>query len=122
MDHVDKLRLNRSLRRDSVYDDERSIRDIIGPYMHNDRLNEIPEQERNAIWEKRFECMTCEPDGLPCLLYCVEWNNRNEVAEVTALLKDWPTLSVERALELLDYAYADQSVRKYAVACLKTVK
>lgn len=90
--------------------------------MNNDRLNEMHEQERNAIWSKRYECLKIAPDGLPSLLYCVEWNDRDEVAEVTNLLKDWPALSVERALELLDYAYADQSVRGYAVQCLENVK
>lgn len=36
--------------------------------------------------------------------------------------QEWPILCVERALELLDYAYADVYVRRYAVECLKTVK
>ena len=44
-----------------------------------------------------------------------------EVAEATALVQEWPNLPVERALELLDYAYADQSVRSFAVQCLRDV-
>lgn len=115
------MRKIKELNRDSAHD-ERSVIEILAPYMNNDRLNEMHEQERNAIWSKRYECLTNAPDGLPCLLYCVEWNDRDEVAEVTNLLKDWPALSVERALELLDYAYADQSVRGYAVQCLENVK
>lgn len=65
--------------------------------------------------------MESDPEGLPCLLYCVEWNNRNEVSEITRLLQKWPPIPIERALELLDYAYADQSVRRYAVNCLRNV-
>lgn len=119
--HAEKTRLNASLKRD-YYNDDRSIKDILQPYLNNDRLNEIPEQERNAIWENRNNCLTMEPSGLNCLINCVEWNNKNEVAEITSLLKQWPMLCVERALELLDYAYADVNVRKYAVNCLKNVR
>jgi phosphatidylinositol-4,5-bisphosphate 3-kinase len=45
-----------------------------------------------------------------------------QVSEVTALLQQWPKLPVEKALELLDYAYADQAVRNFAVQCLKDVR
>lgn len=70
----------------------------------------------------RYELLEEDPEGLPCLLYCIEWNDRHEVAEVTHLLQKWPPISVERALELLDYGYADQTVRRYAVNCLKRVQ
>ncbi|XP_055587422.1 phosphatidylinositol 4,5-bisphosphate 3-kinase catalytic subunit beta isoform [Uranotaenia lowii] len=121
LEHANKMRrINRHLNRDSA-EEIRPIKEILMPYMHNDRLNDMHEQDRNAIWAKRRECMTLESDGLPCLLYCVEWNDRNEVAEIISLLKEWPLLPVERALELLDYAYADQYVRRYAVKCLRTI-
>lgn len=108
----------------SPTDDDRSIISILQPYMHNDRINDISEQESKEIWERRFDCMRYQPDALPCLLYCVEWNNRDEVAEVTRILNDWPQdkMSVERTLELLDYAYADFFVRRFAVECLKKIK
>ncbi|XP_053691450.1 phosphatidylinositol 4,5-bisphosphate 3-kinase catalytic subunit beta isoform [Sabethes cyaneus] len=122
IDHAAKMRrINRNLNRDSA-EEVRPIKEILMQYMHNERLNDIHEQDRNAIWAKRRECMMLEPDGLPCLLYCVEWNNRNEIAEITSLLQEWPLLPVERALELLDYAYADQYVRRYAVKCLRTIQ
>lgn len=70
----------------------------------------------------RYDCMYDLPQGLPCLLHCVEWNDRDEVSEMRSLLKQWQPLSEERALELLDYAYADCSVRRFAVNCLKMLK
>lgn len=108
----------------SPNDDERSIISILQPYMHNDRINDISEQESKEIWERRFDCMQWQPDALPCLLYCVEWNNRDVVSEVTRILNEWPQdkMSVERTLELLDYAYADPFVRRFAVECLKKIK
>lgn len=36
-------------------------------------------------------------------------------------MQQWPKLPVEKALELLDYAYADQNVRNFAVRCLMDV-
>lgn len=36
-------------------------------------------------------------------------------------MQQWPKLPVEKALELLDYAYADQNVRSFAVRCLMDV-
>lgn len=70
----------------------------------------------------RNDCLVDLPQGLPCLLHCVEWNDRDEVSEMRSLLNKWPPLSEERALELLDYAYADSSVRRFAVNCLKKLK
>ncbi|XP_058063113.1 phosphatidylinositol 4,5-bisphosphate 3-kinase catalytic subunit delta isoform [Anopheles bellator] len=116
-----KCTRNEHLNRESA-EDTRSIMQILSRYMYNDRLNDIHEQERNAIWAKRRECMKQMPHGLPCLLYCVEWNNRDEVAEIVSLLQEWPKLLIERALELLDYAYADKYVRRYAVDCLRTIE
>lgn len=70
----------------------------------------------------RNEVQEFLPQGLPCLLHCVEWNDRDEVSEMRRLLTKWKPLSEERALELLDYAYADSSVRSFAVKCLKMLK
>lgn len=107
--------------RDSAQD-TRTITEILSPYLNNDRMHEMHEQERNAIWAKRQDCRVYEPEGLPCLLFCVEWNDRDEISEITSLLLQWKAVSIERALELLDYAYADQTVRKFAVRCLKSIK
>ncbi|KAG8234414.1 hypothetical protein J437_LFUL015524 [Ladona fulva] len=65
--------------------------------------------------------MRSAPHLLPKLLDCVEWNDFREVTEATLLLQQWPKLPVEKALELLDYAYADQAVRSFAVKCLTDV-
>lgn len=89
--------------------------------MLNDRVHEMHENERDALWAKRMDILKEEPDGLPCLLHCVEWKNRDEVSEITRMLTKWPRISIERSLELLDYAYPDPAVRKYAVYCLQTI-
>jgi phosphatidylinositol-4,5-bisphosphate 3-kinase len=67
-------------------------------------------------WKKNY------PEVLPNLLSSIDWDTREAVSEVTALLKDWPKLPPEKALELLDYAYPDQGVRSFAVECLGNVR
>ncbi|XP_014210084.1 phosphatidylinositol 4,5-bisphosphate 3-kinase catalytic subunit delta isoform [Copidosoma floridanum] len=86
-----------------------------------DPLHELHEQERKTIWSLRQQCITKVPTILAKLLQCVEWNDHKEVAEATSLVLRWPKLEVERALELLDYAYPDPTVRSFAVKCLKDV-
>uniref|UniRef100_A0ABD2XJG3 phosphatidylinositol 3-kinase n=1 Tax=Trichogramma kaykai TaxID=54128 RepID=A0ABD2XJG3_9HYME len=86
-----------------------------------DPLHELHEQERKTIWSLRQQCLTKVPTILTKLLQCVEWNDHVEVSEATSLVLKWPKLPVERALELLDYAYADHTVRSFAVKCLKDV-
>ncbi|XP_046389933.1 phosphatidylinositol 4,5-bisphosphate 3-kinase catalytic subunit delta isoform [Ischnura elegans] len=86
-----------------------------------DPLLEMHEQERKDMWALREECMRRAPYLLPKLLDCVEWNDFREVADAILLLQKWPKLPVEKALELLDYAYADQTVRSFAVQCLEDV-
>ena len=86
-----------------------------------DPLHELHEQERKTIWSLRQQCIMKVPTILTKLLQCVEWNDHVEVAEATSLVLKWPKLPVERALELLDYAYADHTVRNFAVNCLKDV-
>ncbi|RZF40704.1 hypothetical protein LSTR_LSTR007995 [Laodelphax striatellus] len=83
-----------------------------------DPLQEMHEQERKTIWSLRYELVMLVPSLLPKLLDCVEWNDHTEVAEMISLLTRWPQLTAEKALELLDYAYADQAVRSFAVRCL----
>ena len=45
-----------------------------------------------------------------------------KVAEMIALLEEWPKLPPENALELLDYAYAEPTVRSYAIECLTHIR
>ncbi|XP_055374052.1 phosphatidylinositol 4,5-bisphosphate 3-kinase catalytic subunit beta isoform [Condylostylus longicornis] len=121
LQYAAEISRTKSLNRDSAQD-TRTIKQILEPYLSNDRLYEMHDQERNAIWAKRLDCLTDAPYALPLLLHCVEWNKRDEVSEICRLLKKWPTLSVERALELLDYTYPDPTVRGFAINCLKELR
>lgn len=119
--HAALLKRTKNLNRDSAQD-TRSVAEVMNPYMNNDRIHEMLDQDRSAIWAKRYDCLKNMPAGLPCLLHCVQWNNRDEVSEMRSILTQWPDLYVEHALELLDYAYADSGVRKFAIQCIKKIR
>ncbi|XP_064642151.1 phosphatidylinositol 4,5-bisphosphate 3-kinase catalytic subunit beta isoform-like [Lineus longissimus] len=87
--------------------------------LETDPLTPMCEQEKKLVWKMRYECQYQYPQSLPRLLTCVQWNNHNDVATMMALLQIWPKLPPEQALELLDFCYADTSVREFAVVCLK---
>lgn len=76
----------------------------------------------NHIYFFRYELLAEAPEELSTLLHCVNWNERDEVAETWNLLQQWPTISVERSLELLDYAYPDPAVRSFAIRCLRFLR
>ena len=69
---------------------------------------------------------TCPPHMYTCL--CVFFARRNVnpllpplPPQCIAMLKTWPKLTPECAMELLDYQYPDTDVRKWAVECLKAL-
>lgn len=87
----------------------------------NDNLYEIHEQDRKRVWLLKDFWKSKHPEVLPKLLLSIDWDTKEAVSEVATLLKDWPKLQPEKALELLDYAYPDQGVRSFAVDCLGNV-
>ena len=84
-----------------------------------DPLYEITVQEKDLIWKLREHCRTKLPNLLPRVVDCVDYSDPKQVKELHSILRRWPILPVERALELLDYAYPDQVVRRFAVSCLR---
>ena len=59
-----------------------------------DPMHEMHEQEKKFLWSLRYEIPQQIPILLPKLLLCIEW----------------PKMPPSRALELLDFAYADAAV------------
>uniref|UniRef100_A0A673CTV4 Phosphatidylinositol 4,5-bisphosphate 3-kinase catalytic subunit alpha isoform n=1 Tax=Sphaeramia orbicularis TaxID=375764 RepID=A0A673CTV4_9TELE len=83
---------------------------------NRDPLSEITEQEKDFLWRHRHYCMNI-PE-IPKILLAVKWNSRDEVAQMYCLLKEWPSIRPEQAMELLDCNYPDPMVRHFAVRCL----
>ncbi|XP_061618955.1 phosphatidylinositol 4,5-bisphosphate 3-kinase catalytic subunit alpha isoform isoform X5 [Phyllopteryx taeniolatus] len=82
-----------------------------------DPLYELSEQEKDFLWRHRHYCVNI-PESLPKLLLSVKWNSRDEVSQMYCLLKEWPLMESESALELLDCNFPDPMVREFALRCL----
>ncbi|XP_019402039.1 PREDICTED: phosphatidylinositol 4,5-bisphosphate 3-kinase catalytic subunit alpha isoform-like, partial [Crocodylus porosus] len=83
-----------------------------------DSLSEITEQEKDFLWSHRHTCMNI-PEILPKLLLSVKWSSRHAVAQMYCLIKHWPPIKPEQAMELLLCNYPDPLVRSFAVQCLE---
>lgn len=86
-----------------------------------DTLYQLHEQEKELMWFLRRDCSSQLPNSLPKLLRCGKWNDKDDIAEMTVLLMNWPPICPFKALELLDYAYPDPMVRTFAVNCLRSI-
>lgn len=91
---------------------------MVDDIVSRDPLSEISEQEKEVLWKLREYCIT-KPQSLPKLLQAVKWNESEYVAQMYMMLRRWPRLLPEEAMELLDCSYPDLRVRQYAVSCLE---
>lgn len=93
--------------------------DQIKEISDRDLLHKMSDQECELVWFLRQDCRQVFPNSLNKLLISFKWNNQKLIGETVCLLQSWPKLSPSKALELLDYAYADSLVRKFAIECLR---
>lgn len=82
--------------------------------IQTDPLTKLTPPQMELLWKFRSYCST-KPEALPKLLRCVKWGDLEMVTEVHRLLKVWRPITLEVALELLDYHFADEKVRALAV-------
>ena len=83
-----------------------------------DPLVVLTQPQKELLWKFRKYCSTI-PEALPKLLRCVQWGNLEQVIEVHQLIRIWQPITLEVALELLDYHFGDEKVRSLAVKRLE---
>ena len=91
----------------------------IAEFCDRDLLYRMSDHERELVWRFREDCARALPNALNKLLLSFKWNNQKNIGQAQALLSAWPKISPIKALELLDFAYPDSTVRKYALECLR---
>ena len=69
-----------------------------------DPLHSITEQERQLLWNTRWDCRAEHPTILPRIIDCVDYRDRGQVTQLHQLLASWPEIPLEKAIHLLDYA------------------
>ncbi|MGH0184516.1 UNVERIFIED_CONTAM: hypothetical protein FKN15_015150 [Acipenser sinensis] len=112
--------------REEFYDETRRLCDlrlfqpilkVIEPV--GNREEKILNREIDAALTLTCALMLLNTDlTLPKLLLSVKWNSRDEVSQMYCLLRDWPLMKPELALELLDCNFPDPVVRDFALKCL----
>jgi phosphatidylinositol-4,5-bisphosphate 3-kinase len=86
-----------------------------------DSLFELTAKDQALLWEFRHALLTY-PRVLPKLLQSVPWDSPEHRLEARRLLKLWaPPESMTHVLELLEAKYANYSVRRFAVECLREI-
>ncbi|XP_059573268.1 phosphatidylinositol 4,5-bisphosphate 3-kinase catalytic subunit alpha isoform-like [Alligator mississippiensis] len=108
--------LSKKLGRDAEV--RESVKEQLRALCARDSLSEITEQEKDFLWSHRHNCMNT-PEILPKLLLSMKWSSRHAVAQMYWLIKHWPPIKPEQAMELLDCNYPDPLVRSFAVQCLE---
>jgi hypothetical protein len=94
---------------------------VIEEVLQKDPLNPLSEDEQALLWQHRKYLQQHYPHSLPKLLLSVDWLNKSAVAEIHRMLLDWKPLEPVKALELLDFKYADSQTRAFAVKCLQSM-
>ena len=62
------------------------------------------------------------PNLLPRIIDCVDYTNYQEVQNLHRMLRKWPLIPFQFALQLLDYSYPDERVHEFAIKCLNVEK
>ncbi|KAG7162944.1 Phosphatidylinositol 45-bisphosphate 3-kinase catalytic subunit alpha isoform-like [Homarus americanus] len=106
-------------RRESDEDMDKHSSDLsrINRIAERDPLSELSDEDKEFLWSRRRLCLSM-PNSLPRLLDAVRWSSRDHVSQLYLLLKEWPVVLPETALELLQCKYADPTVRRHAVKSL----
>ena len=95
-----------------------SDRSILEAILRKDTLAKLSTIEKKLLWRYRRLCLNMYPNELPKLLKSVKWCKHAYVCEAYKLVSAWPDVRPIVALELLNGAYADLHVRRFAVRCL----
>ena len=83
-----------------------------------DPLKELTPREKLLV-QKYLHYSSQRPEALPKYLLSLDWGNVEEVSLSHIMLTRWAPLSLEVAMQLLDYHVADAEVRKLAVKRLE---
>jgi phosphatidylinositol-4,5-bisphosphate 3-kinase len=106
--------------------DPKTVRKEVTSALHalekTDCLYALNAEEKKLLWQHRHSQVQVSA-LLPKFLQTVQWGLLDHKREAHRLLKMWaPQVSMVHLLELLEARYADYTVLKYAVDCLKRIK
>jgi len=86
--------------------------------LEKDNLLPLSLSELKLLWKYKAWILQEHEEQLSKVLMAADYSQPKSVEEVHKLLEQWPLISPERALELLDSFFSDHYVRAYGVSCL----
>ena len=105
--------LNKRRKTLSVYSEE------LDRIARRDPLHPITVKEKDLLMRLKEDCKTLHQTIIPRIIDCVNYKDYQEVKELHSLLRSWPVIELQYALQLLDHKYPDERVHEYAVKCLR---
>jgi hypothetical protein len=103
----------------AIEEPEELVRHKIQAILKRDALVELNDEDKLLIWEHRFYVRSVDENSLAKVCMACDWTNKDQVAELHALLKVWHPIDPINALELLDFKFSDTLVREFAVKSIK---
>ena len=94
---------------------------IINQVCKKDPMYVITEEEKALFWKYREYLSENIPLSLKNLLLAVPFEDSDMVKEFHKILSHWKELEPHAALGLLDWKFADEKVRSFAVRCLHSL-
>ena len=81
-------------------------------------LEELNNYDKEILWSNRYK-LASNPDYLPKLLLCVDYSDSKHLIELEKIIELAKPLSTIKCLELLNGKYIHESIRNFAVKCLR---
>ena len=81
-------------------------------------FDELNNYDKEVLWTNRYK-LSQEPALLPKLLMCIDYKNPSHLIELEKILAVAKSLTPIQSMELLTGRYLHESIRKFAVKCLR---
>ena len=81
-------------------------------------FEELNNYDKEILWSNRYK-LSINPEYLPKLLLCVDYSDSKHLIELEKILELAKPLSTIKCLELLNGRYIHESIRNFAVKCLR---
>ena len=81
-------------------------------------FEELNNYDRDILWSNRYK-LAVDSDYLPNLLLCIDYSNPKHLIELEKILELAKPLPAIKCLELLNGKYIHESIRNFAVKCLR---
>ena len=81
-------------------------------------FEELTNYDKDILWSNRYK-LTTDTQYLPYILQCIDYKNAKHLVELEKILEIAKPLSTIKCIELLNGKYIHESIRNFAVKCLR---